>query len=214
MPLSFDFSIFTNSEIAIKWPIGRPFCIGILYILMLFKLFYLFTKIGLFTIGGGYAVIPLIEKEIVSREWLTYTEFYELLAITESLPGVFATNIAALVGYKVYGIKGGLVAALGTIIAPFFIIILIAMFFSRFQENVYVAKAFKALRPVVVALIAAPCYNAIKVNKMTLKTLILPALALILMLGFNVSPIWIVIAGCFGGIFYHEIKVNKDSLKN
>ena len=64
---------------------------------MLFKLFFLFTKIGIFTIGGGYAVIPLIEKEIISRSWLTYDEFYELLAITESLPGVFATNIAALV---------------------------------------------------------------------------------------------------------------------
>lgn len=90
---------------------------------MLFKLFYLFTKIGLFTIGGGYAVIPLIEKDIVSRNWLSQDEFYELLAITESLPGVFATNIAALVGYKIYGIKGGIVAALGTIIAPFLIIV-------------------------------------------------------------------------------------------
>lgn len=86
---------------------------------MLFKLFYLFTKIGLFTIGGSYAVIPLIEKDIVSRNWLSQDEFYELLAITESLPGVFATNIAALVGFKIYGIRGGIVAALGTIIAPF-----------------------------------------------------------------------------------------------
>jgi chromate transporter len=181
---------------------------------MLFKLFYLFTKIGLFTIGGGYAVIPLIEKEIVSREWLTHHEFYELLAITESLPGVFATNIAALVGYKISGIKGGIVAALGTIIAPFFIIILIAMFFNRFQENSYVSKAFKALRPVVVALIAAPCYSAIKANKMTLKTLIIPLLALILMWCFNVSPIWIVISGCLGGVFYHEIISKRESSKS
>lgn len=181
---------------------------------MLFKLFYLFTKIGLFTIGGGYAVIPLIEKDIVSRKWLTHDEFYELLAITESLPGVFATNIAALVGYKIAGIKGGIIAALGTIIAPFLIIILIAMFFSKFQENLYVSKAFKALRPVVVALIAAPCYTAIKANKMSTKTLIIPALALILMWLFNVSPIWIVIAGCIGGILYHEVKLKMKSYKN
>lgn len=173
---------------------------------MLFKLFYLFTKIGLFTIGGGYAVIPLIEKDIVSRNWLTDTEFYELLAITESLPGVFATNIAALVGYKIGGLKGGIVAALGTIIAPFLIIILIAVFFSRFQENIYVIKAFKALRPVVVALIAAPCYNAVKAGKMTMKTLLIPVIALILMWFFSISPIWIVIAGCLGGIIFHEIK--------
>ena len=173
---------------------------------MLFKLFYLFTKIGLFTIGGGYAVIPLIEKDIVSREWLTHPEFYELLAITESLPGVFATNIAALVGYKIGGLKGGIAAAFGTVLAPFFIIIFIAIFFNRFQENIYVVKAFKALRPVVVALIAAPCYSAFKANKMSFKTLVIPAVALILMWYFNVSPIWIVISGCTSGILYHEIK--------
>lgn len=178
---------------------------------MLFKFFYLFTKIGLFTIGGGYAVIPLIEKEIVSRELLTHKEFYELLAITESLPGVFATNIAALVGYKIGGIKGGIVAALGTIVAPFFIILLIAVFFDRFQENPYVSKAFKALRPVVVALIAAPCYTAIKANKMTLKNLLIPICALILMWCFSVSPIWIVTAGCLGGILYHEMKSKTKS---
>ncbi|MDM1380036.1 chromate transporter [Myroides marinus] len=173
---------------------------------MLFRLFYLFTKIGVFTIGGGYAVIPLIEKEIVSRNWLTKDEFYELLAITESLPGVFATNIAALVGFKISGIKGGILAALGTILAPFTIILLIAIFFNRFQDNLYVIKAFKALRPVVVALIAAPCYTAIKANNMTAKTLLLPLMALGLMWGVNVSPIWIIIGGCVGGIVYQSIK--------
>ncbi|MGG5508259.1 MULTISPECIES: chromate transporter [unclassified Myroides] len=171
---------------------------------MLWKIFLLFTKIGVFTIGGGYAVIPLIEKEIVSRAWLSHEEFYELLAITESLPGVFATNIAALVGFKIAGIKGALLAALGTIVAPFIIILLIAVFFSRFQENSYVVKAFKALRPVVVALIAAPCYTAIRVNNMKLKHLVLPTIALVCMWFGGVSPIWIILAGCGGGIAYHQ----------
>ena len=128
---------------------------------MIFKLFYLFTKIGIFTIGGGYAVIPLIEKDIVGRKWLSQEELYELVAVTESLPGVFATNIAALVGYRVRGLKGGIVAALGTIIAPFCIIVLIAMFFQKFQENEWVARAFKALRPAVVALIIAVGLQAV-----------------------------------------------------
>lgn len=172
---------------------------------MLFKLFFVFTKIGLFTIGGGYAVIPLIEKDIVAREWLGQDECYELLAITESLPGVFATNIAALVGFKISGIKGGILAALGTIIAPFIIILLIAIFFNHFQDNLYVEKAFKALRPVVVALIAAPCYTAIRINKMTLKTLVFPIIALLAMWLGGVSPIWVILAGCFGGILYHQI---------
>lgn len=166
------------------------------------KIFYLFSKIGIFTIGGGYAVIPLIEKDIVGRNWLSKNELYELIAVSESLPGVFATNIAALVGYKVNGLKGGVLAALGTIIAPFCIIILIAIFFTKFQENVWISKAFKALRPAVVALILAPCFSVAKANNLTLKTAIFPAVALVLMIVFKVSPVWIVILGCVGGLLY------------
>ena len=166
------------------------------------KLFYLFSKIGVFTIGGGYAVIPLIEKDIVNRNLLTKKEFYELIAVSESLPGVFATNIAALVGYRVYGLKGGIIAALGTIIAPFIIIVLIAIFFNKFQETIWVAKAFRALRPGVVALIVAPMFSVAKANNLTLKTAVYPLIALILMIVFKVSPIWIVILGCLGGFLY------------
>ncbi|MFC0320890.1 MULTISPECIES: chromate transporter [Olivibacter] len=173
---------------------------------MFFKLFVTFTRIGLFTIGGGYAVIPLIERDIVSRGWLSKEEFYELLSITESLPGVFATNIAALVGYKINGLKGGAIAALGTIVAPFAIIIMIAAFFSRFQENIWVTKAFKALRPAVVALIVAPCFSAIKANKLTYKTAIIPIVALLIMWQGHVSPIFIVIFGCIAGIIYNIFK--------
>lgn len=179
---------------------------------MLFRLFFLFTKIGLFTIGGGYAVIPLIEQEIISRGWLSKEEFYELLAITESLPGVFATNIAALVGYKIFGLSGGITAALGTIIAPFLIIILIAMFFHKFQDNPWVVKAFKALRPAVIALIVAPCFSAIKANKLTLTTALIPIAGLLLMWQANVSPVWVIIAACLGGITFSLLKerVNKQ----
>ncbi len=180
---------------------------------MLLKLFLTFTKIGIFTIGGGYAVIPLIETEIIDNNWLTKDEFYELLAITESLPGVFATNIATLVGYKIAGIKGGIFSALGTILAPFLFIIIIATFFHKFQENIYVAKAFKALRPIVVALIAAPCYSAIKANKMTFKKMIIPVIALLLMWQFGVSPVWIVLFGCLGGILMQILK-NKGIIKS
>ena len=146
--------------------------------------------------------IGRVTKDIVNRNWLTKKEFYELIAVSESLPGVFATNIAALVGYKVYGLKGGIIAALGTIIAPFFIIVLIAMFFNKFQENIWVAKAFKALRPAVVALIVAPMFSVAKANNLTFKTAIFPFIALILMIVFKVSPIWIVILGCLGGFLY------------
>lgn len=173
---------------------------------MLLKFFFTFTKIGLFTIGGGYAVIPLIEREIIAKGWLTTDEFYEILPITESLPGVFATNLAAMVGYKMSGIKGGIVAALGTVIAPFLIIVLIAVFFNRFADNIWVIKAFKAIRPAAVALIVAPCYAAFKANKLNRFTILIPLAALLLMWQFGLSPIWVIILGATGGIAYNIIK--------
>src|SRR5690625_1014098 len=153
---------------------------------MSWKLFYLFTKIGIFTIGGGYAAITRIERDIGGRKWLNQEDLYELIAVTESLPGVFATNIAALVGYRVHGLKGGIVAALGTIIAPFCIIVLIAMFFYKFQENIWVAKAFKALRPAVVALIVATMFSFAKAYPFSWKIAMIPIVALGLMIFLKV----------------------------
>lgn len=101
-----------------------------------------------------------------------------------------------------YGLKGGIIAALGTIIAPFLIIVLIAMFFNKFQENIWVKKGFKALRPAVVALIVAPMFSVAKATNLTLKTAIYPFIALILMIVFKVSPIWIVFLGCLIGFLY------------
>lgn len=173
------------------------------------KLFFQFTKIGLFTIGGGHAVIPLIEKDFVHENGrLTKEEFYELIAVSESLPGVFATNMAALVGYKVNGLKGGILAALGTIIAPFCIIIAIALFFTKFQENIWVAKAFKALRPAAVALIVAPMFSIAKANKLTIKKAVFPTIALVLMIFLNISPLLIILMGCLGGFIY-SLKLNR-----
>lgn len=169
---------------------------------MSFTVFKIFTKIGMFTIGGGHAVIPLIEKDVVSRGWLSKKELNELISITDSLPGVFATNLAALVGYKINGFKGSLFAALGTIVAPFLIIILLALFFREFQNNLYVSKAFKALRPAVVALILAPCFTIIKVNKFSWKSFMVPLVAFILMVAFSFSPVLIVVMGCIGGLIY------------
>ncbi|WP_430612617.1 chromate transporter [Flavobacterium sp. JP2137] len=173
---------------------------------MLLKFFFTFTKIGLFTIGGGYAVIPLIEREIVAKGWLTLDEFYEILPITESLPGVFATNLAAMVGYKIKGLTGGIVAALGTVIAPFLIIVLIAVFFNRLSDNPWVEKAFRAIRPAAVALIVAPCYAAYKANRLNWKTALIPLSALLLMWYFGLSPIWVIILGALGGISYNLVR--------
>lgn len=109
-------------------------------------LFLTFAKIGMFTIGGGYAMIPLIEREIVNKKWMTKDDFMEMFALTQSLPGVFAVNISIFVGYKLHKVKGSLVCALATILPSFVIMMLIAMFFAHFQDNQTMIRIFNGIR--------------------------------------------------------------------
>lgn len=165
-------------------------------------LFLTFAKIGLFTIGGGYAMIPLIEREIVSKNWVSKEDFMEMFALTQSLPGIFAVNISIFVGYKLHRLKGSVVCALATILPAFVIMMVIAMFFSQFQDNQTVIAIFNGIRPAVVALIVVPCLNAIKTLKLKYWQLILPAIAALLIWQCGLSPIYIVLAGIVGGMVY------------
>jgi len=167
------------------------------------ELFKIFFRIGAFTIGGGYAMVPLIEDEIVAkRKWIKSEDFLDLLAIAQSSPGILAVNIAIFVGYRLKGMKGSLVTSLGAILPSFLMILAIALFFQQFKSNVYVEKVFKGIRPAVVALIAAPTFKlgkSAKINRYTIWIPIISAL-LIWLLGF--SPIWIIIAAGVGGFVY------------
>ncbi len=140
-------------------------------------LFLTFAKIGMFTIGGGYAMIPLIEREIVNKKWMTKDDFMEMFALTQSLPGVFAVNISIFVGYKLHKVKGSLVCALATILPSFVIMMLIAMFFAHFQDNQTMIRIFNGIRPAVVALIVFPCISAARALKLKYRQLVLPAIA-------------------------------------
>ena len=124
---------------------------------MYWTLFLTFLKIGVGTIGGGYAMLPLIQREVVDRGWLSKEDFIDLFSVAQSLPGIFAVNISIFVGYKLKKNMGSVVCALGTILPSFLIILLIATFFTQVQDNEWVEKIFKGLRPAVVALIAVPC---------------------------------------------------------
>lgn len=166
------------------------------------KLFVTFAKIGMFTIGGGYAMIPLIEREIVRKHWMSKEEFMEMFALTQSLPGVFAVNISIFVGYKLYKVGGSLVCALATILPSFVIMMLIAMFFARFQDNQIVARIFNGIRPAVVALILFPCFSAARALKLKYYQLVAPAIATVLIWQFGLSPIYIVLVGIIGGLVY------------
>ena len=131
--------------------------------------FCTFFKIGLFTIGGGYAMVPLIEEEVVNKkQWITQEEFIDLLAVSQSVPGVFAVNFSIFIGYKLRKFPGALALALGAILPSFLIILAIALFFHQYTDYEVVENIFKGIRPAVVDLIAAPTFSmakSAKINK-------------------------------------------------
>lgn len=169
---------------------------------MYLTLFLTFMKIGLFTIGGGYAMLPLIQREVVNRRWMTKEEFIDIFSVAQSLPGIFAVNISIFVGYRLKKKMGGFICALGTILPSFLIILLIALFFTQVKDNVWVEKAFMGLRPAVVALIAVPCLTTARSIKLSYKLMIVPVAAALLIWQGGVSPAWIILAAIVGGLLY------------
>lgn len=175
---------------------------------MYWTLFLTFVKIGTFTIGGGYAMLPLIQREVVDRGWLSKDDFIDIFAVTQSLPGIFAVNISIFVGYKLKKVPGAIFCALGTILPSFFIILAIALFFTQVKDNVWVEKAFKGLRPAVVALIVVPCITTARSIKLSYAQLIIPIGAALLIWQGGISPAWIILAAIAGGLLY-DLKIKK-----
>ena len=170
------------------------------------KSFTTFFKIGIFTLGGGYAMIPIIEAEVVDRhKWVSKEEFLDLIAISQSCPGVFAINISIFVGYKLRKLSGAIATALGTALPSFLIILLIAMFFHRFQDNAVVQAIFKGIRPAVVALIAVPTFNLAKSAKITWTTCWIPIVSALAIWLLGVSPILIILLAAVGGYVYSTL---------
>ena len=168
--------------------------------------FITFFKIGIFTLGGGYAMIPLIEEEVVNRkQWVSKDEMLDLIAIAQSCPGVFAINIATFIGYKLNKTRGAIATTIGTALPSFLIILAIAMFFSQFKDNPYVAAMFKGIRPAVVALIAVPTFNLGKRAQLNMWTIWIPVVSALLIWLLGVSPIWIIIAAGIGGYIYGKL---------
>lgn len=172
------------------------------------RLFLSFLKIGAFTFGGGWAMISIIEREIVDKNhWLPREQFLDQLAIAQSLPGILAVNIACSVGDRTRGYKGSVAAAAGTILPSFVIILLIAIFLTPevIKSNQVVSAIFKGIRPCVVALIIAPVITSAKAAGITWKTVWIPLLVA-LMISINIgvvsSPILYIVLGASGGYLY------------
>ncbi len=181
------------------------------------KLFLSFFKIGAFTFGGGWAMISIIEKEIVNKNnWISREDFIDLLAIAQAMPGILAVNIAVVIGDRLRGVRGSLCAALGTILPSFFMILVIAVFLTpdSIKNNPTLNAIFKGIRPAVVALIIAPVITTAKAAKLNCKTVIIPVATAILIfsgLPYVSNPIVFIILGGVGGYLYYVISSYKKS---
>lgn len=176
------------------------------------QLFMTFMKIGTFTFGGGWAMIPIIEREVVDKhKWIDREEFLDELAVAQSLPGILAVNIAVLIGNKLRGVKGSITAALGTILPSFAIILAIAIFFVHIYDNPTVESIFKGIRPAVVALIVVPVLTTAKSAGITYRSIIIPiVVAVVIWLGI-ISPVACIMAGALGGYIYYLINQHRTT---
>ena len=173
---------------------------------LLINAFSTFFKIGLFTLGGGYAMIPVIEAEVVDKhKWVSREEFLDLIAIAQSCPGVFAINISTFIGYKLRRVPGAVAATVGTALPSFLIILLIAMCFHQFQDNPVVASIFRGIRPAVVALIAVPTFNLARSAKIGWSTCWIPIASALAIWLMGVSPILIILLAGLGGWLYGTV---------
>ena len=162
--------------------------------MMLWQLFISFLKIGAFTLGGGIAMIPIMRREVVEKhQWLTDMDFIDGVAAAQSSPGPIAINMSIYVGYRIKGIPGMLVSVLGSVLPSFTSIIIIASLFTRYAEEPLVRKAFHALEPAVVSLIAWPLIEISQKVGLSWRNFWIPLAALIAVAFAGISPMYVII---------------------
>lgn len=167
------------------------------------EMFIAIFKIGAFTFGGGYAMIPLIEEEIVNnKKWMTKDEFMDILVISQSFPGALAINCSTFVGYKIAGPIGGIVAILAVVMPSFLIILTVAMFFMQFRDNVYVNKVFNGINAAVPVLVLIAVVSLAKGVKRNIPNILVMIIALILLTVINLNPVIVIILGAVYGILF------------
>lgn len=145
-------------------------------------------------------MVLIIEKEVTERGWISREEFPDILALAQTAPGLLAVNISIFAGYKIRGVKGAIVATLGSCLAPFAIILAVAMFFSGYKDNPYVVKAFMGMRPAVVALIAVPMVKMARKSNHNIWAWLISAAAMILVAFLKVSPFYILLVTIIGAV--------------
>ncbi|MBU3108608.1 chromate transporter [Clostridium gasigenes] len=171
---------------------------------IIFKLFFSFLKIGAFSFGGGYAMLPFIQSEIVTtNNWISMPEFMDVIGISQMTPGPIAINSATFVGYKIQGVCGSLAATLGVITTSFILVSIISKVLSKFKNSVVVKSALLGMRPVLIALILSAFLELAKESYLDFKSIVITIIIGGLLLTKKVHPILvIVIAAILGVIFY------------
>jgi chromate transporter len=157
---------------------------------ILFKLLFTFSKIGLFTFGGGYAMIPLMEKEIIqANKWLSMKEFVDIIAIAEATPGPIAVNSATYVGYKMAGVWGAAFATVGVVLPSFVIVISLASLFLKYKDAPAVKAISKGLRAAVTAMIASAAFSMAKASIIDVQGIVIVGLVLFGIFKMKIHPI-------------------------
>ena len=166
----------------------------------LWKLYALFFKMGIFTFGGGYAMLPILKSEAVEKQkWLSEEELLNYYSIGQCTPGIIAVNAASFIGYKLHGLSGLITATMGVISPSIFIIIIVAALLSKYMDNQYVQWAFGGIRISVIALIISTVWDMWKKGIKNLRGYITFAIAVLLLWYLNLSAIVIIILAAAGG---------------
>lgn len=173
----------------------------------LFDIFLTFFKIAPITFGGGYAMIPVIEREAVEKkEWLKKEEVTDLFALAGSIPGAIAINSATFIGYRIAGVAGALAATIGVIIPTFAIVVCLSIFYLYFQDHPKVEAAFEGIRPAVVAMIVFAAYKMRKGAVVDKTTFVVAASSVLLLLFLHVHPVMMIALGAVAGILLIGLK--------
>jgi len=181
---------------------------------LIIEIFILFFKIGAFTIGGGYAMLSLIEDEIVNKKkWLDHEEFLDGMAIAQSTPGVLAVNISLITGYKIAGFLGMFAGMLGAVLPSFFIVLFLSQILLAYGNHPLVVAIFNGVKPAITALILISVYRIGKSANINRYNFVIPLIVAILIKYFGVSPILIIITTMILGNIFYMLKEKKEDDK-
>lgn len=174
---------------------------------LLLKVCLFFLNAGAFSFGGGYGVLYMLQTEVVSRNaWLTSQQFVDIVAIAEMTPGPISVNTSTFVGYTLFGPLGGIVCTLCIVAAPFFLALIVSIFFVKFKDNCHVIAALKGIRPVVIGLIAAVSLQIAEASFVDSVSAIIFGLAVFLLFKIKMNPIWVMLgSGVLGVLIYAGI---------